>query len=46
MGHEEDQAISCDREGCNGTKSVVYEYDDWGNCTSQTAYACNECGNQ
>ena len=30
---------------CSGQKSVVYEYDDNGNCTAQTAFPCNMCGN-
>jgi hypothetical protein len=30
---------------CSGTKSVIYVYDDNGNCISQTAWPCNSCGN-
>ncbi|SCF66760.1 hypothetical protein GA0115254_110570 [Streptomyces sp. Ncost-T10-10d] len=46
MGHQEDHAISCSSTpNCPGTKSVVYVYDDQGNCISQTAYPCNVCGN-
>ncbi|CAM5355155.1 hypothetical protein SCALM49S_00123 [Streptomyces californicus] len=45
MGHQEDQAIGCtSTPGCPGQRSVIYIYDDHGNCISQTAYPCNICG--
>ncbi len=45
MGHQEDRAIGCtSTPGCPGQKSVVYVYDDHGNCISQTAYPCSVCG--
>ncbi|MFF4170914.1 hypothetical protein [Streptomyces sp. NPDC001744] len=30
---------------CSGQKSVIYEYDDNGQCVRQTAWPCNSCGN-
>jgi len=55
MGHQEDRPVPCgrmvpspanpmDQVQCPGTKSVVYVYDDHGNCTSQNAYPCSSCG--
>lgn len=45
MGHQEDQAMQCtETPGCPGQKSVIYEYDDNGNCISQTAWPCRVCG--
>jgi hypothetical protein len=44
MGHTQDEATPCGNNGCTGTKTTVYKYDDWGNCIGQTMYPCNVCG--
>lgn len=38
-------ALPNNTKTCSGQKSVVYEYDDNGNCVRQTSFACNSCGN-
>lgn len=44
MGATQDHSTPCGAENCTGSKSTVYEYDDEGNCTSQSMFPCDTCG--
>ncbi|MGW1938938.1 hypothetical protein [Streptomyces goshikiensis] len=55
MGQRQDSTTGCGRQvpnpadptttvSCPGTKTTVYEYDDNGNCVSQSMWPCNVCG--
>jgi hypothetical protein len=50
--HQSHQAIACGRptpDGkgqCPGQKSVIYVYDENGNCIESQSFPCGVCGQQ